>query len=78
MSKKQEYITKIIKLLTRLPKLVESSNKLNLTDVNNFSEDFYEKLLNLIYGYNLENQNNFDPNAAAIDLSDKAQNYLSK
>ena len=67
---RQEYITTIIKLLTRLPKLVDSSNKLNLTDVNNFSEDFYENLLNIIYGYNLVNANKFDPNAAAIDLRD--------
>ncbi|WLE96525.1 MAG: SMEK domain-containing protein [Candidatus Electrothrix communis] len=70
MTKKQEYITKIINLLTRLPKLVESSNKLNLTDANNFSEDFYEQLLNLVYGYNLKNANQFAPNAAAIDLQD--------
>lgn len=67
---RQEYIITIIKLLTRLPKLVDSSNKLNLTDVNNFSEDFYENLLNIVYGYNLINANKFNPNAAAIDLRD--------
>lgn len=70
MNNKQEYFTTIIKLLTRLPKLVESSNKLNLTDVNNFSEDFYEGLLNLLYGYNLVNANKYDQNAVAIDLQD--------
>lgn len=70
MSKKQEYITTIISLLTRIPPLVEASNKLNLTDVNNFSEDFYAQLLNLVYGYNLKNENQFDPNAVAIDLRD--------
>lgn len=67
---RHEYITIIIKLLTRLPKAVESSNKLNLTDLNNFSEDFYESLLNLIYSYDLENANKDTPNAAAIDLRD--------
>jgi len=67
---RQDYILKIIKLLTRLPKLVESCNKLNLTDINNFSEDFYENLLNLIYGYKLENANKFTSNAVAIDLRD--------
>lgn len=70
MTRKQEYITTIITLLTRIPPLVEASNKLNLTDVNNFSEDFYEQLLNLVYGYSLKNANQFDPNAAAIDLRD--------
>lgn len=70
MINRQEYITTIIKLLTRIPSQVESSNKLNLTDANNFSEDFYEQLLNLVYGYNLKNENQFDPNAAAIDLRD--------
>lgn len=73
---RQDYITKIIKLLTRLPKLVESSNKLNLTDANNFSEDFYGNLLNLIYGYNLVNVNAFDQNAVAIDLRD-SDNQIS-
>ena len=70
MTKRQEYIATIITLLTRIRPLVEASNKLNLTDVNNFSEDFYEQLLNLVYGYSLENANQFDPNAAAIDLRD--------
>jgi hypothetical protein len=50
--------------------LVAASNKLNLTDVNNFSEDFYEQLLNLVYDYKLKNANHFVPNAAAIDLID--------
>jgi len=67
---RQEYITNIIKFLSRLPKLVESSNKLSLTDVNIISEDFYGNLLNHIYGYNLVNANKFDPNAVAIDLQD--------
>lgn len=70
MIKKQEYITTIISLLMRIPPLVEASNKLNLTDVNNFSEDFYEQLLNLVYGFKLKNANQFDPNAPAIDLID--------
>jgi hypothetical protein len=70
MNKRQQCITTIINMLTRLPKLVESSAKLNLTDVNNFAEDFYEQLLNLIYGYSLVNANEFDPNASAIDLRD--------
>lgn len=70
MTKKQEYMTAIITLLTRIPPAVTASNKLNLTDVNTFSEDFYEQLLNLVYGYRLKNANEFDPNAAAIDLRD--------
>lgn len=70
MTKKQEYMTAIITLLTRIPPVVTASNKLNLTDVNTFSEDFYEQLLNLVYGYRLKNENEFDPNAAAIDLRD--------
>lgn len=67
---RQDHITTIIKLLTRLPRAVESSNLLNLTDINNFSEDFYASLLNLIYGYELENANKAVSNAPAIDLRD--------
>jgi hypothetical protein len=70
MTKKQEYMTAIITLLTRIPPAVTASNKLNLTDVNTFSEDFYEQLLNLVYDYGLKNANEFYPNAAAIDLRD--------
>lgn len=71
MTKKQQYITAIINLLSRIPPVVEASNKPNLTDVNNFSEDFYAQILNLVYDYNLVNENEFNANAAAIDLRDK-------
>ncbi|WP_272673558.1 SMEK domain-containing protein [Providencia sp. PROV169] len=67
---RQKYVTEIIRLLTRIPANVNASNKHNLTDVNIYSEDFYCNLLNLIYGYTLENTNKHKQNAAAIDLFD--------
>lgn len=63
-----DYIKEIFAYLRGL---VELSNSINHTDININSENFYRDLLNLIYGYNLENLNAIDPNAAAIDLADK-------
>lgn len=60
ISKKLAILTEEIKLL----------NSVNLYDINIISEDFYPRLLNLIYGYKLENVNINDKNAPAIDLSD--------
>lgn len=70
MTNKQKYLQTIIRLLTSIPPLVQANNKLNLTDVNNFSEDFYKNLLNLVYGFSLKNANQFDSNAVAVDLID--------
>jgi hypothetical protein len=62
---------KVIEYLTWLSSQVEESNKLDLTDVNKISEDFYCDLLNLVYGYQLVNINIDERNAAAIDLGDQ-------
>jgi len=50
---------------------VELYSRLNLTDINIYSENFYRDLLNLLLGYNLKNINVQDLNAAAIDLGDE-------
>lgn len=49
---------------------IESNGKLNILHLNMHSEGFYLHLLNLLYGYNLENLNKFLQNVEAIDLID--------
>jgi hypothetical protein len=50
---------------------VEISSSLLLTDINIHAESFYKDLLNLIYGYELKNLNEFSINMDAIDLGDR-------
>ena len=68
---RQNYQGSIINSLAWLSQQVLISNKLNLTDINIHSENFYRDLLNLAFGYNLVNINIIDPNTAAIDLGDE-------
>lgn len=70
MFERKNHIENIIDLLSFLKSKVTLSNSLNLTDVNIHSENFYRDLLNLIYGYQLDNINIIEQNTAAIDLGD--------
>lgn len=72
---RQDYQKSIINSLTWLSTQVSVSNKLNLTDINVHSENFYRDLLNLAFGYNLVNINIIDPNAAAVDLGDESNKF---
>ena len=65
------HLKKICDYLGVLSKQVEIRNSINLYDTNIISEDFYNRLLNMVYGYDLKNLNTEDTNAAAIDLGDK-------
>lgn len=46
-------------------------NHQNLYDINIHSETFFCGLLNVIFGYNLENINDSEKNFPSIDLEDK-------
>lgn len=67
---RQEYQNQITKSLSWLSTQVSHSNKMNLTDINVHSENFYRDLLNLAFDYDLININILEPNSAAIDLGD--------
>lgn len=62
------YVTKINTLLNILKGEIKDSGKLNLLDVNVHAEDFYRDLLNLVYGWKLQNMNQWNQNAAGGDL----------
>ncbi|KIQ61269.1 hypothetical protein RL74_01250 [Pseudomonas fluorescens] len=63
----------VIERLSWIKAQVTLYNRINLTDINVHSENFYKDLLNLALGYNLININIDDQNAAAIDLGDETQ-----
>lgn len=62
------YVTKIKTLLNILKGEIKDSGKLNLLDINVHVEDFYRDLLNLVYGWQLMNMNQWNQNAAGGDL----------
>ncbi len=62
------YVTKIKTLLNILKGEIKDSGKLNQLDINVHAEDFFRDLLNLIYGWQLQNMNQWNLNAAGGDL----------
>lgn len=64
------YLKNVAESLAFLSRQVEVLNAVNLYDINNISEDFYAKLLNIIFDYNLINANTIKKNIAGIDLID--------
>lgn len=67
---RKNHTDRIIKLISQIKSEVDTSNSLNLTDINVISENFYRDFLNLCYGYDLKNINIEEQNTAAIDLGD--------
>lgn len=67
---RNRYVTKIKTLLNILKGEIKDSGKLNLLDINVHAEDFFRDLLNLIYGWQLQNMNQRNLNAAGGDLWD--------
>ena len=68
---KEVYLKNIAENLALLSREVSILNAVNLYDINIIAEDFFPGLLNLIYGYELQNANHFEKNAPAIDLIDQ-------
>ena len=56
--------------LSYLSSEIRLNDKLNLLDINVLSENVFKTILNILYGYNLENANIAEPNIKAIDLVD--------
>ncbi|MGB5823181.1 MAG: SMEK domain-containing protein [Proteocatella sp.] len=67
---RESYLKDINRYLSVLRYEVEHNNLINLYDINIISENFYNQLLNMIYGYKLQNINIVEKNATAIDLGD--------
>jgi hypothetical protein len=66
---RQDYITKIGQLLSRLVHEVKVANAIGLFDINKVTEDFYVPILSVLFDCpDLKNQNRIKPNFPAIDL----------
>lgn len=57
---KEIYLKNIAENLALLSREVAILNVVNLYDINIIAEDFFPGLLNLIYGYELQNANHFE------------------
>lgn len=67
-------VESIIERLGLLKHRISTYNQAGLFDIDNFSEDFFQRLLNLVFGYNLINVNTVEKkNFPAIDLGDVGQ-----
>ena len=66
--KTQFYFNYIEERLTWLSVRITSRGSLNMYDINIHCEDFYMRLLNLLYGWNLVNANTIQRNSPAVDL----------
>ena len=60
----------ILKNLLILKEEINARNKLGYTDLNKSVENFFCKVLNIIYGYDLKNLNEKQENYPGIDLGD--------
>lgn len=71
MLMRESYIIEIEDRLSWLETTVKRRNSMNLFDVDIHIESFFCELLNLVFGYNLENLNNSKRNYISIDLGDR-------
>jgi len=73
MYERKDIIEEIIYDLNLIKLNIKSFTKLDLYDLNKYSEDFFCKLLNIINDLHLKNLNIKDRNIVAIDLGDLEQ-----
>ena len=69
--RKSELEKSIIERLAILSTKVSLLNSVYYTDINRSCEDFYCRILNYVFGYELVNINIDEDNSVAIDLGDK-------
>lgn len=65
------FIGQIIDELTAVSQQVKSRSGLQLFDLNRYLEDFFKDILNIVYGYSLNNLNEDRSNNPGLDLGDK-------
>ena len=70
MLNRQNVSENIIERIYILNNFIKKSGKLNLNNINIHAENFYRDLLNILFNYELKNENPDNPNAKAIDLAD--------
>ncbi|MCE7568191.1 SMEK domain-containing protein [Aliivibrio fischeri] len=70
MITKGKLVGDIIDALSQIQSNMETRSGLHLYDINTYCEEFSKELLNLTYGYNLQNLNQSRINEPGLDLGD--------
>lgn len=70
------YFNYIEEKLELLSLRIKNRGKINLLDLNIYSETFFAELMNYLLGYNLENINAIKQNAEGIDLIDNKNKII--
>ena len=70
------YFNQIEKLLSTLSYRILCRGKINLLDLNIYSETFFAELMNHLLDYNLININSLQQNIEGIDLIDKDKQII--
>ncbi|MBI9075152.1 MAG: SMEK domain-containing protein [Desulfatibacillum sp.] len=75
---RQKYFNFIEEKLTHLAFRIETRGVLNILDLHLHSEDFFLHLLNLLFGWELQNLNAEQKNSAGIDLVDDTNKIIAQ
>jgi hypothetical protein len=70
------YFNVIEERLNLLALRIISRGRLNILDYHGHSENFYQFLLNEVYGWSVTNENDFKQNVEAIDLIDHTNKFV--
>lgn len=73
---RSNYFNYIEEKLDVLSLRIKNRGKINLLDLNIYSETFFAKLMNYLLGYNLENINAINQNEEGIDLIDNKNKII--
>lgn len=74
---REEDLKKVINLLSVWIVRIRNNNAISLFDINKIAESFCLKLLNLIYGFNLEDLNKEKSNFPGLDLGDRGPSKVA-
>lgn len=67
----EQYIKEATRYLSIFAEYTKTISQLNLNDNSVVAENFFARVLNVVYGYELENLNMVKQNAAVVDLYDE-------
>ena len=71
-----DYFNTIEDRLSTLAYRISLRGKMNILDFHGHSENFYQYLLNEVYGWTVTNENDIKQNVEAIDLVDHTNNFV--
>jgi hypothetical protein len=74
--RRNDYFSYISEKIELLCLRIKSSGQLNILNLNIHAEFFYRDLCTILFDLNLENENDVEQNAAAIDLIDKSNKII--